>query len=135
MPQTKKLSGVREKKTSPAESGRDVTKKLLGYVSVDSGQVVIVDPCYIDYAEKRAIITKDPFPEDLSMTRIHKACCEQTLSKNQTGQVWAETETKEPGRFEIAVASNSGWGDGKYPVYVKYSKYGRVKSLEIVFIR
>ncbi len=33
----------------------------------------------------------------------------------------------------MAVCSESGWGDGSYPVYVEFNSAGRVAKLEIIF--
>lgn len=47
-----------------------------------------------------------------------------TCSKEQAGQLGNST----------AVVMSSGWGDGCYPVYVKYGDDGRVASATIVFL-
>lgn len=98
---------------------------LVGHVSVDSGQVMICDPCYIDstwdhkgndkslaFGEEVEKAAKDDFN--------YFAACKQTLSEAMAGQFW------------LAVAASSGYGDGQYPVYATY-KAGRIKKLEIVF--
>ena len=105
-------------------------KKLVGYVEVDSGQVILIDPCYIKDFESGAIIRKDPFPKDPSMSRGYRAACEQTLSEKGAGQVVVETIGGR--RFEAAVASSTGQGDGKYPVYVTVLD-GLIVKLEILF--
>lgn len=94
-------------------------RKLVGYVSVDSGQVVLVDPCYLgdwkdgEYNDKESHYGK---------------ACDLTLSEEQAGQMVVS------GVAGIAVASSSGYGDGVYPVYATYNDEKRIEKLEIKFI-
>lgn len=86
------------------------TKVLVGHVSVDSGQIILVDPCYVD--------------DGLDYYEV----CEVTLSDNHAGS-WMNGH---------AVATSTGYGDGSYPVYVEYEDCGswgkRVKSVTIEFL-
>jgi hypothetical protein len=101
----------------------------IGVVGVDSGQVLICDPCYID---------SEWVIEDLELKQFkikkaknnfsYPACCEQTLTKSY-GQL-----NYKMGHAGIGVVSSSGWGDGCYPVYaIIDKKSGRVKELRIKF--
>lgn len=99
-------------------------RKLVGHVGVDSGQVMICDPCYIDSSWKK---------KDWKDTEdFKKKCVENTNKFNYLGACQATLSKELAGQFELAVASSSGWGDGEYPVYATYQG-GRVKKLEVVF--
>ena len=86
------------------------TKILIGHVSVDSGQIILVDPCYVDRGLD------------------YDAVCAVTLADAQAG-AWMNGH---------AVATSTGYGDGSYPVYVEYEDCGswgkRVKSVTINFM-
>lgn len=86
-------------------------KKLVGRVGVDSGQVLILDPCNAKFTDE-----------------MWEHICGATL-KHSAGQV-----TNLKGFDTFGVASSTGFGDGVYPVYATFNKEGRVKKLEIVFI-
>lgn len=87
------------------------TRVLIGHVSVDSGQIVLVDPCYVE--------------QGLDYEEV----CNTTLSDDQAG-AWMNGH---------AVATSTGYGDGSYPVYVEYEDAGswgtRVKSITIEFMQ
>ena len=87
------------------------TRVLIGHVSVDSGQIVLVDPCYVEQGLD------------------YEDVCNTTLSDDQAG-AWMNGH---------AVATSTGYGDGSYPVYVEYENDGswgtRVKSITIEFMQ
>lgn len=96
-------------------------RHLIGEVWVDSGQVMLVDPCYLhewggnDYGDTD------------KATFDYSGVCAVTLGKAE-GQ-----EGEQAGQVAHgAVVTSSGWGDGSYPVYVNVEQH-RVKSLTIVF--
>ena len=97
--------------------------EFVGNVSVDSGQVMVIDPCYVlDGAHDEA---PEYDPSD------GKVCgyghpCEVTLSDKRHGEFMAKG-------FASAVASSSGYGDGNYPVYAVKNGEGRVVELTIYF--
>ena len=97
--------------------------ELVGHVSVDSGQVMIIDPCYVlDGAHDEA---PEYDPSD------HKQCtyghpCAVTMSDARHGEFPAKG-------FASAIASSSGYGDGHYPVYATKNDEGRVVDLTIYF--
>jgi len=99
--------------------------KLIGHVAVDSGQVMVVDPCYIRELWRGNSFISDP-NEDGSYTPTNElsydGCCTATLSKERAGQAG------------FAVASSSGYGDGEYPVYAEYNDEGQIERLTIEFI-
>lgn len=147
-------------------------KKLIGHIGVDSGQVLICDPCYIDsqwkneefancrkykhndgtilqygkefshYMEiipkygktmndileaKEAIELPDDAPEH---PFSYNACCQKTLGKDGFGQL-----NYEMGHEGVGVVSQTGFGDGFYPVIADIDGVtGRVRSITINFM-
>jgi hypothetical protein len=93
-------------------------RTLVGHVGVDSGQVMIVDPCYLDDYDPQSNEEWDP--EKHKGTFSYQGLCHKTLSDN-VGQV------------NLSVVSSSGYGDGYYPVYATFED-GRVASLTVEFI-
>jgi len=93
-------------------------KVILGEISVDSGQVIIVDPCYLDAWEK----TKEG--KGQFGGGHYEKCCNLNC-KGHGGQLFVSG-------FGTGVASKSGYGDGVYPVEA-IIKNGRVKELRIKF--
>lgn len=91
-----------------------MTRKLIGSVGVDSGQVMIVDPCYV---------LEDDFQPDSEPTGLpYDECCRITLGEEGAGLT----------SFE-GVVSSTAYGDGCYPVYATIGSDGRILSLEILF--
>jgi hypothetical protein len=90
--------------------------KLLGYCAVDSGQLIVSDPCYLRN-------WKDGEYDDQS-SHYRKACA-VTLG-GYGGEVLVS------GIAGMGVAFQTGWGDGSYPVYAQI-KDGRVKKVSIEF--
>jgi hypothetical protein len=147
-------------------------KKEIGVVGVDSGQIVICDPCYIDsewekedFAERRRyhhakskrtlefgrdfvkydipIIPYDKCMNDMLADKdveklpdgkplyefSYNACCTKTLSDEHDGQL-----NYRKGHPGVGVVSNTGWGDGLYPVIADIAPNGRVRSITIQFM-
>jgi hypothetical protein len=90
-------------------------RKVVGHVAVDSGQVMIVDPCYV-------------LPDTGLRDEIF-----EVNEKSTAGEFLAA------GIGGTGVSAFSGFGDGSYPVVAEFidkGKWGvRVKSLTITFIR
>lgn len=93
-------------------------RELIGRCGVDSGQIMITDPCYV---------IGDEF-NDADYEKV----CELTLSQDGAGALPFAA-----GHEGKAVVSSSGIGDGFYPVYATYSDEGmwgeRIMKLEIDF--
>ena len=104
-----------------------MTKVLLGKFGVDSGQVLIIDPCYVD-SEWKQNSKKGTGLDD----GTYGDCCRLTLSKKQGGVLKYKM-----GHKGLGVVSSTGYGDGEYPVYAIISdegKFGkRIKELRIIF--
>ena len=106
---------------SDAAVSQDV--ELVGHVSVDSGQVMIVDPTYVLDGEDGYIPKQ--VPSDLKRCKYGHAC-DATDSDRGHGEFFARG-------YASAIASNSGYGDGNYPVYAVKNEDGRVVELTIYF--
>jgi hypothetical protein len=98
--------------------------RKVGEFSVDSGQVWIGDPCYLD-------------PESFSVSpKAHSPS-----SNTKAFAAWADTTRKpngEPVQHPLGILSSTGYGDGTYAVYAKMitdRHFGeRVGELRIVFV-
>lgn len=97
---------------------------LVGHCGVDSGQIMFADPCYV-----KDFKFEDEFTADIKADArgeypfTYNGASSATCSEEQAGQLGNST----------AVVMSSGWGDGCYPVYVKFGYDGRVASATIVF--
>jgi hypothetical protein len=83
-------------------------RELVGYCGVDSGLIWIGDPCYL----KKSEFSK---------------------SEDWSGFCDSLRDIKLPIENNSGVLTQSGYGDGQYPVYVTKDKEGYVKKMEIVF--
>jgi hypothetical protein len=102
--------------------GRNPRVKQVGNVAVDSGQIMITDPCYLGDYKANEFTGKedDPIdPEDFSYNTV----CKITVQRNPFGQVYRKC---------VFVSSTLG-GDGYYPVYAILDENGRPKQLIIDF--
>ena len=85
--------------------------EMIGHCPVDSGQIMLVDPCYV-LADNN---TKDP-----NLNELYNDICKVTIKEIA-------------GEWGLGCATSTGWGDGSYPVYVK-KEGGRVAEARIVFM-
>lgn len=101
----------------------------IGMVGVDSGQLMICDPCYIDSEWKNEDF--EGFDEKPKHNFSYAAACK--ASHSGTNQL-----NYKRGHEGVAVVSTTGFGDGEYPVYAFYKDCGqhgmRVARLEVVII-
>jgi hypothetical protein len=89
--------------------------KRIGVIGVDSGQVVVTDPAYIG--------TKSGIPSYAKISKVSLA---------------GKTQLKNTQGIKLAVVSDTGLGDGVYPVYAVTGKVGElgthvVKALVVDF--
>lgn len=77
----------------------------IGDIAVDSGQILIVDPCYIHTDGP------DKWDDEFSGKHGYGPCCEATLSDTGAGVVTIS------GVAGDGVAVRTSYGDGFYPVY------------------
>ncbi len=93
-------------------------RELLGTVNVDSGRLMVIDPCYVKYLDDEALINE-------AHNVIYLA--------NQGGEIGHG-----PTLGNLGIAFTSGFGDGTYEVwasYVKIPKLGkRISKVEIILI-
>ena len=93
--------------------------KLIGHFGVDSGMVIICDPCYLKYWKDNAYVGGEPtgeFSYDGAGRATGKILNAGELTINAT----------------TAVVTSTGRGDGTYPVYGQF-KNGRVINVFISF--
>jgi hypothetical protein len=102
-------------------------KKEIGVVGVDSGQLIVGDPCYFGNWKNDEYDNPDSKPNDMSYSNA----CRLTLSEDMAGEI----------PFGRAVVFSSGFGDGVYPVIAHYKDYGteknpdvRIRKVEIILI-
>lgn len=100
-----------------------MTEKLIGHIGVDSGQMMLCDPCYIDSIWEK----KD--------TRDFSDLSAFEGEFNYLGSAQATLSDKKAGVLGLSagVVCSTGWGDGLYPVYVTYEG-NRISEMRIVFI-
>lgn len=98
----------------------------LGVVAVDSGQLLVMDPGYVDSCWR---------PGDDSGQYgggTYEECAELVLSREAGGQLCFPN-----GHSGLCVVSASGWGDGTYEVFALVDdtlERGRITKVEIVLI-
>lgn len=100
--------------------------KVIGHVAVDSGQVMIGDPCYLsEWTDNNGDFTPG---ENYDFS--YRGACNATLSDDGYGVLNFTFGSGHPG---AALACGTRWGDGQYPVTAEFDKDGRVISLTITF--
>lgn len=95
---------------------------LIGHFSVDSGQAMIGDPCYLDNWDTNKFDEFDTYPAHAGKYS-YLGACEATLTNNH-GELGMAT----------AVVFSTGYGDGLYPVYAEMNDEGRIARVIIDFI-
>lgn len=100
----------------------------IGVVAVDSGQLMICDPCYIDseWSKEEIKLNKQGNFKPAKMPFSYATVTSKTLSNPTHGQLYFKM-----GHAGVAVAFPSGYGDGIYPVYGTFNKDGRCVKVEI----
>ena len=109
--------------------GKELKMKKIGVVGVDSGQILITDPCYIGSEWKKTDDNKDLGHEDNKGQFSYGGCCHATLKNKELG---GQLNYK-LGHAGAGVVSRAGYGDGSYPVYAIYNDEGRVDKLIVDF--
>jgi hypothetical protein len=91
-----------------------------GYFSVDSGQAMVGDPCYLDQWK-----TDEGLEWDLQgkIGQYSYQGASATTIENSYGELGIGS----------AVVFNTGYGDGYYPVFVQMNEDGRVSKVVIDF--
>lgn len=95
------------------------TLRLIGHVGVDSGQVMITDPCYLDGWKA------DEFDSvDAPLNYSYSGACAATLGENGGAEIGSGTQ---------GVASRTAHGDGCFPVFQIIDGEGTVEGLFVDF--
>lgn len=95
----------------------------IGSFSVDSGQAIVGDPCYLDKWENWDNSESFDNHKDKAGQYGYLGACGVTLGENSAGVLGSAD----------AVAFTTGYGDGLYPVYAKYNEDGRIAMVVIDF--
>lgn len=107
-------------------------ERLIGRVAVDSGQLLICDPSYIDndewikWKKNRDASLRDP--KDRGKFS-YLGCCEATLRDN-FGQL-----NFKAGHAGAGVVTSTGFGDGFYPVYATLGRKGSSEEGRVMEVR
>lgn len=99
----------------------------VGECGVDSGQIIVVDPCYVMHGERKG--NQSELPSD--MLTYREMVDRKNYDKPAEQLVFS-------GIGGTGVLTSSGYGDGVYPVFMKLSDEGdwgvRVSDVIIKFI-
>lgn len=91
--------------------------ELIGEVAVDSGQLMVTDPSYIDAEWKRepfAIVGDIERKEGALFNYSYDGACRSTLSGGGHGEL-----AFAKGHAGAGVTFGTAWGDGMYPVFAE----------------
>ena len=108
--------------------------EYIGSIGVDSGQMMLSDPCYVkDFEDSDDVVgLMDAIKNGSDDSYSYTGACSQSNTSQQAGVV-----VKDIGA-ELGVVCSSGFGDGVYPVYVKRHAFGnndtRVVEMKIEFV-
>ncbi len=131
-----------EKNGSIKMKPKTVTK-LIGKFGVDSGSVMICDPCYFNDVgrfEPKKLEQLAKEHDERSEHKMAENCRRLAKNKGEMQMItsdwdsFCETYKGEPTEFGDGVIFPSGYGDGQYEVYASFNEDGRVSKIEVVFI-
>jgi hypothetical protein len=94
---------------------------LIGHFSVDSGQAMVGDPCYLDEWDTNR--NEEWNIEGKEGQYSYHGASATTIANNY-GELGMAT----------AVVFSTGYGDGLYPVYAEMNEDGRVARILIDFV-
>ena len=119
-----------------------MTREFVGTCGVDSGSILIIDPCYLNEAkrwnperlEKLAKEYKDK-GDNFQFVNTMRLAKEKRQLQNMCfdWKAYCEESNHEPREYASGVISPTRHGDGGFPVYVHRDKDGNVKKMEIIF--
>lgn len=96
--------------------------QTVGHVGVDSGTLLITDPCYVDTEWTQGGDAGTYSLDGIMRPRV-------------TGEGASAVQLRyRKGHDGAGVAVGTGYGDGAYPVQVTYTDDGRVAAVRVVFI-
>ena len=107
------------------------TTVRVGSVMVDSGQVMVGDPCYLDDFKthtqcdeiRRGGLALGPADCKPPYAYSYEGASQATCSEEMFGELAGG----------MACSVSSGYGDGTYPVYAEKDRNGRVVALHVYF--
>lgn len=91
------------------------TWETIGYLPVDAGCMMLIDPCYL---------------LDDQMLMAEAANEDRHVYLNEICSGWEKYASVING---LGMVVETGWGDGSYPVQIRYSRDGRVAEVRINF--
>jgi hypothetical protein len=94
----------------------------VGMIGVDAGLCWIGDPCYC--------VTPDATEHPAA---TWSEFCDKLFGSSEDVPKTRQWRYKR-GHNGLGVSVETGYGDGTYPVYVKYNSEGRVAEVRVVFI-
>jgi hypothetical protein len=98
-------------------------RKLIGSVCVDSGQLMVVDPCYLHEWTDDAFRPRDDERDtEPTGTFSYDGACRATCSPLGHGllDVRPHLDNRHDGVIGMAAVSTTEYGDGVYPVYADF---------------
>jgi len=103
--------------------------KKIGVVGVDSGQLLISDPCYIDSEWEKE---EDFNPDKPKYNFSYNSCCKASIDDKNNQLNYKK------GHAGVGVCFSTGLGDGCYDVFAKFETlkdWGeRITEIKIKFI-
>jgi hypothetical protein len=109
--------GEFEVQLAPESLPKSVEVTYIGEVGVDSGQIMITDPCYIDQEwqkEELRLVRGEVNYETALYSYSYNGACNATLSGPGYGQLAYKL-----GHAGAGVVFQTAWGDGGYAVYAE----------------
>ena len=108
--------------------------EYIGSIGVDSGQMMLSDPCYVkDFEDSDDVVElMDAIKNGSDDSYSYTGACSQSNTSQQAGVLVNDIGA------ELGVVCSSGFGDGVYPVFVKRHDFGnydtRVVEMKIEFV-
>ena len=108
--------------------------EYIGSIGVDSGQMMLSDPCYVkDFEDSDDVVgLMDAIKNGSDDSYSYTGACSQSNTSQQAGVLVNDIGA------ELGVVCSSVFGDGVYPVYVKRHAFGnndtRVVEMKIEFV-
>lgn len=107
------------------------TNEIVGFCAVDSGSIMLTDPCYVEQFIKQDV---EKFTAELKSSQSRTGM--NTYPYSYNGSASATCGDKLAGGLGggLGVSVSTGHGDGLYPVFITRDDSGRVATATIVFL-
>lgn len=111
-----------------------MTWEHIGDIGVDTGMVIVADPCYLREERQLAVETRRAIEitGTPSLLTDWLAFCRSFTGTDHHTKMYKVFEQLPCGGQAITV--RSGYGDGLYPVYIRRDREGLPAELRVVFI-